>query len=97
MQKQALPKLFKEHKRFLKALIIVMGISEVMQKENTPDSRLAPDPDGLLAEYYMAMENIILLLYKNVIDTITEDEILLDSWKEATISLIHKEETKRNF
>lgn len=52
-----------------------------------------PGPDGLPAEVYIKLSDIILSPFREVINEIRNKEIIPTTWKEATITVIHKQGT----
>ena len=67
-------------------------ISEAWKKQKNSKS---PGPDGLPAEYYKTFEETLIPHFKKLIEDIQTKGEIPDSWKEAHISLIHKEGTDK--
>ena len=70
--------------------------SEIREAWKKLKSAKAPSPDGLLAEYYKAFEEILSPHFKRLIEDTEIRGVISNSWKEAYISLIHKEGTGKN-
>ena len=68
-------------------------IGEAWKKQKSGKS---PGPDGLPAEYYKTFEEILIPQFKKLIEDIQTKGEIPNSWKEAYISLTHKEGTDKN-
>lgn len=49
-----------------------------------------PGPDGIIVEYYEALEEEVMPIYKEVIEVIRTSKTIPASWKESTTTLIPK-------
>lgn len=83
-------KLTNDHKKSFNEAISTCEIVKAWKKQN---NNKASGPDGLPAEYYKVFEDVLLNPYKKTIKYIESQGTLPDSWKEALITLIHKEKT----
>lgn len=81
-----------EHKKLLDEPISACEIIETIKRQK---SGKAPGPDGIPSEVYNSIQDVILLLYKEVLRKIQEEGEIPESWKEATVSLIHKEGSEK--
>uniref|UniRef100_A0A803SSM5 Reverse transcriptase domain-containing protein n=1 Tax=Anolis carolinensis TaxID=28377 RepID=A0A803SSM5_ANOCA len=57
------------------------------------DGSKAPGPDGLSAIYYKTFENELIPHLQIIMNIIRNERKMPDSWKEASITVIHKENT----
>lgn len=64
-----------------------ISIREIIEAIKNQNMGKVPGPDGLPTEYHRIFEDS----YKQVLEYLIDEGNLPDSWKEATISLIHKE------
>lgn len=83
-------KLNEEQKKNFNKPISIREIVEAIKNQNKGKS---PGPDGLPIEYYSTFEDCLLLPYKQVLENVLAEGKLPETWKEATISLIHKDNT----
>lgn len=77
-----------EQKKTLNELIAIYEIIEAIKIQK---SGKAPGPDGIPAEYYKKWEDTLFIPYKRVLESIIEGGKVPCSWREAYITLIHKE------
>ena len=68
-----------------------MTASEIGEAWKKQKNGKAHGPDGLQAEYYKAFEEILIPHFKKLTEDIGTIWEIPDSWKEAHVSLIHKE------
>ena len=52
-----------------------------------------PGNYGISAEYYRKFEEILILHFKKLLDKIHQEKMILNIWKKAVITIIHKEDT----
>ena len=68
--------------------------AEIMEALKKQKNGKAPGPDGLPAEYYKEPEEVLFQPFKKLLEYVEEEGKLPATWTEATISLIHKENTE---
>uniref|UniRef100_A0A803SLF5 Reverse transcriptase domain-containing protein n=1 Tax=Anolis carolinensis TaxID=28377 RepID=A0A803SLF5_ANOCA len=85
---QKLTKITEEQKRDLNKEITDREIKAAIKQSN---SQKAPGPDGLSAAYYKTFQDILLPHLKNVMNQVMIERKLPQTWQQATITLIHKE------
>ena len=73
--------------------ITIYEIGEALKKQKNAKS---PGPDGLPAEYYKVFEEILTPQFKELTEDIEAKGEIPNSWKEAHITLIHKEGMEKN-
>ena len=71
-------------------------LEEIQQAWKKQKSGKSPGPDGLPAEYYKAFEEILSPQFKKLTEDIESKGVISNSWKEAHITLIHKDGTEKN-
>uniref|UniRef100_A0A2D4J0N0 Reverse transcriptase domain-containing protein n=1 Tax=Micrurus lemniscatus lemniscatus TaxID=129467 RepID=A0A2D4J0N0_MICLE len=89
LKRKGLPEIREEQKEILNKEITVMELKRAVEKQK---NNKTPGPDGLPAELYKCiyecLEPVMLDVYNEVLDFAK----LPDSWREANISLIPKED-----
>ncbi|XP_060100332.1 uncharacterized protein LOC132575538, partial [Heteronotia binoei] len=70
-----------------------ISIQEIVDVIRIQKSNKTPGPDGLPIEFFRAFEDSLLLPFKKVVENAYNTAEIPDSWKEALITLIHKEGT----
>ncbi|XP_026537989.1 RAB6-interacting golgin [Notechis scutatus] len=89
LKRKGLPEIKEEQKEILNKEIIIMELKRVVERQK---NNKTPGPDGLPAELYKCiyecLEPVMLDVYNEVLDFAK----LPDSWRDANISLIPKED-----
>lgn len=91
LEKYGMKQLNEEQRKILNDHISLFELIEAVKRQKRGKT---PGPDGIPSEYYKTCEESILIPFKQLVEEIRETNKLLDTWKEATITLIHKEGTE---
>uniref|UniRef100_A0A803TLB1 Reverse transcriptase domain-containing protein n=1 Tax=Anolis carolinensis TaxID=28377 RepID=A0A803TLB1_ANOCA len=90
LSKRKLEKISEEQRERLNKSIEEEEIKKAIRKM---DPNKAPGPDGLTVMYYKTFEEELLPYLKKLMNKITNEGKLPNTWKEANITVIHKEKT----
>ena len=82
------------YKRQIQSLNEPLTYAEIIEALKKQKNGKAPGPDGLPAEYYKKLEEVLLQPFKKLLECVEEEGKIPATWTEVTISLIHKENTE---
>ncbi|KAF7245269.1 hypothetical protein EYD10_08704 [Varanus komodoensis] len=90
IQKGDLPKLPKKYQKVLNQEVTITEVTEAIKRQKNDKT---PGPDGLPAEFYKSFEGIFTTLLKDICNAALLNAKIPNTWTEANITLILKEDT----
>ncbi|KAF7244640.1 hypothetical protein EYD10_09237 [Varanus komodoensis] len=90
IRKGKLPKIPEKYRKALNEEVTMTEITEAIKRQKNDKT---PGPDGLPAEFYKTFEGILSMPLKDICNAALLDAKIPNTWKEANITLIPKEDT----